>query len=112
MPDRDVNITAVFGKNSYNVTLNLNGGTINSGNVTTYTYGEGATLPTDVTRSGYTFAGWYASAALTGSPVTAITNNRRRRQRILGEVDRERAARAGSASGNRLHSRRRPARGR
>ena len=73
MPDRDVNITAVFGKNSYNVTLNLNGGTINSGNVTTYTYGEGATLPTDVTRSGYTFAGWYASAALTGSPVTAIT---------------------------------------
>ena len=57
---------------TYAVTLNTNGGTINSGNVTSYTYGVGATLPTDVTRTGYTFKGWYDNESLTGSPVTAI----------------------------------------
>ena len=60
--------------NTYTVTLNTNGGTINSGNVTGYTYGVGATLPTDVTRTGYTFKGWYDNENLTGSPVTAISN--------------------------------------
>ncbi|SKA84172.1 Listeria/Bacterioides repeat-containing protein [Gemmiger formicilis] len=59
---------------TYTVTLNTNGGTINSGNVTGYTYGVGATLPTDVTRTGYTFKGWYYNENLTGSPVTAISN--------------------------------------
>ena len=57
---------------TYTVTLNTNGSTINSGNVTGYTYGAGATLPTDVTRTGYTFKGWYDNENLTGSPVTAI----------------------------------------
>ena len=57
---------------TYTVTLHANGGTINSGNVTGYTYGVGATLPTDVTRTGYTFKGWYYNENLTGSPVTAI----------------------------------------
>ena len=57
---------------TYTVTLNAGDGTINSGNVTEYTYGVGATLPTDVTRTGYTFKGWYDNEALAGSPVTAI----------------------------------------
>ena len=58
---------------TYAVTLNTNGGTIADGNdVTGYTYGVGATLPTDVTRTGYTFKGWYDNENLTGSPVTAI----------------------------------------
>ena len=57
---------------TYTVTLNAGDGTINSGNVTEYTYGVGATLPTDVTRTGYTFKGWYYNENLTGSPVTAI----------------------------------------
>ena len=57
---------------TYAVTLHTNGGTINSGNVTSYTYGVGAALPTDVTRTGYTFKGWYYNENLTGSPVTAI----------------------------------------
>ena len=57
---------------TYTVTLNAGDGTINSGNVTSYTYGVGATLPTDVTRTGYTFKGWYDNESLTGSPVTAI----------------------------------------
>ena len=57
---------------TYTVTLNTNGGTINNGNVTEYTYGVGATLPTDVTRTGYTFKGWYDNENLTSSPVMAI----------------------------------------
>ena len=60
--------------NAYTVTLNTNGGTINNGNVTGYTYGVGATLPTadDMTYTGHTFKGWYDNENLTGSPVTAI----------------------------------------
>ncbi len=59
---------------TYTVTLNTNGGTINSGNVTGYTYGVGATLPTadDMTYTGHTFKGWYDNESLTGSPVMAI----------------------------------------
>jgi uncharacterized repeat protein (TIGR02543 family) len=57
---------------TYAVTLNAGDGTINSGNVTSYTYGVGATLPTDVTRTGYTFKGWYDNENLIGAPVTAI----------------------------------------
>ena len=59
---------------TYAVTLNMNGGTINNGNVTEYTYGVGATLPAadDMTYTGHTFKGWYDNEGLTGSPVTAI----------------------------------------
>jgi uncharacterized repeat protein (TIGR02543 family) len=59
---------------TYAVTLNTNGGTINNGNVTGYTYGVGATLPAadDMTYTGHTFKGWYDNENLTGSPVTAI----------------------------------------
>ena len=56
-----------------NVTLNTNGGTINSGNVTTYEEGTGAALPTDITRDGYTFAGWYDNEDLTGNAITEIS---------------------------------------
>ena len=61
---------------TYTVTLNAGDGTINSGNVTSYTYGVGATLPTadDMTYTGHTFKGWYDNEALAGSPVTAISN--------------------------------------
>ena len=59
---------------TYAVTLNAGDGTINNGNVTGYTYGVGATLPTadDMTYTGYMFKGWYDNENLTGSPVTAI----------------------------------------
>ena len=59
---------------TYAVTLHTNDGTINNGNVTEYTYGVGATLPTadDMTYTGHTFKGWYDNENLTGSPVTAI----------------------------------------
>ena len=74
VPTEVTKLTAQWTAQTYAVTLNTNGGTINSGNVTSYTYGVGATLPTDVTRTGYTFKGWYDNENLTGSPVTAISN--------------------------------------
>ena len=69
-------LTAQWTALTYSVTLHENGGTLSSGNVTSYNYGEGATLPTagDMTREGYTFAGWYDNEALTGTPVMTISN--------------------------------------
>ena len=61
---------------TYSVTLQTDGGTIASGKeVTGYTYGTGAVLPTanDMTREGYRFDGWYADSSFSGSPVTEIT---------------------------------------
>ena len=61
---------------TYSVTLQTHGGTIASGKeVTGYTYGTGAVLPTtnDITREGYRFDGWYADSNFSGSPVTEIT---------------------------------------
>ena len=65
----DVTHTAQF---SFPVTLNVNGGTINAGNVESYIYGTGATLPTDVTRAKYDFGGWFDNSGLTGTAVTQI----------------------------------------
>ena len=61
---------------TYSVTLQTDGGTIARGKeVTGYTYGTGAVLPTtnDITREGYRFDGWYADSNFSGSPVTEIT---------------------------------------
>ena len=55
------------------VTLNTNGGIINAGDVTEYTEGTGATLPTDVTKNNYTFGGWYDNSELTGDAMEAIS---------------------------------------
>ena len=73
MPDSDVTYTAAWTANIYGVRLNANGGTVNSGDVKNYTYGVGATLPTDVTRTGYDFGGWYAAENFRGEAVTVIT---------------------------------------
>ena len=57
---------------SYTVTLNPNGGTCSTPNITVYysqTYG---TLPTP-TRTGYTFAGWWTTKETGGKQVTKDT---------------------------------------
>ncbi len=69
---QNTTLTAKWTASKYTVTLVTNGGTIRSGDVTEYTYGVGAVLPTNVTRSGYTFDGWYDNEACKGSPVTEI----------------------------------------
>ena len=77
IPAGVASLTAQWTALTYSVTLHTNGGTINSGNVTSYNYGEGATLPTadEMTREGYTFAGWYDNEALTGNPITEISTD-------------------------------------
>ena len=60
---------------TYSVTLQTDGGTIASGKeVTGYTYGTGAVLPTanDITREEYRFDGWYADSSFSSSPITEI----------------------------------------
>ena len=75
VPAEVTKLTVQWTAPTYTVTLHANGGTIADGkDVTGYTYGVGATLPTDVTRTGYTFKGWYDNEGLTGDPVTAIGN--------------------------------------
>ena len=69
----EVTLYAQWTASSYTVTLNTNGGTIAEGKeVTSYTFGTGATLPTEVTRTGYTFDGWYAKEDFSGDKVTVI----------------------------------------
>ena len=56
---------------TWNITYVTDGGTINGAYPTTYTEGTVTVLPTDVTKPGYTFLGWY-DAAENGSKVTQI----------------------------------------
>ena len=76
MPEGPVTVKAVFEGIPYSVTLQTDGGTIASGKeVTGYTYGTGAVLPTaaDITREGYRFDGWYTASSFSGLPVREIT---------------------------------------
>lgn len=63
-----------YDRNTYNITLNTNEGTINSGNITEYIYGTNVTLPTDVTKDGYIFNGWYEDSTFIETPITQITS--------------------------------------
>ncbi len=61
----------------YQVTMQTNGGTIAPGKeIKSYTGGTSLTLPGagDITRGGYTFAGWFEDSGFSGSPVTEITS--------------------------------------
>ncbi|MCI8344880.1 MAG: hypothetical protein HFJ42_02750, partial [Clostridia bacterium] len=71
----DLIVNAIWTPNVYTITLNTNGGNINSGNIANYTYGAGATLPTDVIKVGHTFDGWYEDSSLTGNRVTSISTS-------------------------------------
>lgn len=78
VPAGVTSLTAQWTPMTYTVMLETNGGTIADGkDVTSYTYGEGAALPTanDMTREGYTFEGWYADSSFSGTPVTEISSD-------------------------------------
>ena len=67
--------TAVFAATAKQFTVELveNGGSYGSQpEVTAYTYGVGATLPSDITKANYTFGGWYVDSEFNGDPVTSI----------------------------------------
>lgn len=68
----DREYTAHWTVEDYKVTLNGNGGSGGT-DLTTYTYGTGMSLPTDWTRTGYSFEGWYDTEACDGEKVTEIS---------------------------------------
>ena len=72
----DKTFYAKWSANIYTVKLETNGGKIADGkDVTDYICGTGAALPGagDITRGGYTFAGWYEDSGFSGAPVTEIS---------------------------------------
>ena len=71
----NVTFLAKYIPNTYTVTFNTNEGTINAGDINSYIFGVGATLPTDVTKENYTFLGWFDNEGLTGTAVTTIPTN-------------------------------------
>jgi len=68
--NQKITLTAQWTADTYKVTLNKNGGTCED--LTSYTYGVGATLP-DATKDGHKFDGWYANASFSGSAVKEIS---------------------------------------
>lgn len=70
----DVTLYANWTANTYNITYNLDGGTLPSGqtNPSTYTYGVGVTSFASLEKTGHDFVGWF-DAATAGNQVTSIT---------------------------------------
>ena len=71
----DVTYYAHWTKNNYTVTFNSNGGSAIASQ--TVAYGNKATKPTNPTREGYAFEGWYSNSGLTSkfNFNTTITKN-------------------------------------
>ncbi len=71
--DDQGNVVLASTETKYSVTLNTYGGMIAEGkDIASYTFGTGTKLPTEITKTGYTFAGWYEKKDLSGDPVTEI----------------------------------------
>lgn len=68
----DKTFYAKWKANEYVVTLVTDGGAGGT-NLTNYMYGAGAVLPTDWTKKGYEFEGWYDNAQFSGDPIIEIS---------------------------------------
>lgn len=71
----DKTFYALFTAENYTIVYETYGGTIDAGGVYKYTFGACAELPTDVTREGFTFIGWYTDAGYSGSRVTSVSSD-------------------------------------
>ncbi len=69
----DITLYAKWEKATFSVTYNLNGGTNNPSNPTSYTVNSGNITLRDPTRTGYSFKGWYSDSSLT-TKVTSISS--------------------------------------
>ncbi|NBK23070.1 MAG: hypothetical protein EOM68_13700 [Spirochaetia bacterium] len=70
-------MTTLYAKwtaDSYSITYTLDGGTNAGSNPATYTIETPTIVLAEPTKPNYTFDGWYASSAFSGSPVTSILN--------------------------------------
>ena len=65
MPAGDMTVTATWKINQYTITFNTDGGSEIA--PITQDYGTTIAKPTDPTKTGYTFAGWYTDAACTNA---------------------------------------------
>lgn len=77
MPEQNVTLYAQYGRSSYNLKLELNGGTLAEGVVIPETFApadEEILLPTEeqISKEGCKFGGWYIDASFTGSAVTSV----------------------------------------
>ena len=66
--------------NDYTITWNANGGAFESGATVQYTnttFGQLYTMPSEVTRPGYTFKGWYTGTSETSQTAKLVTNSTR-----------------------------------
>ena len=70
---RGENLRSIYIASDSKVILHANEGVINSGNVTSYVEGQYMPLPTNVTREGYQFAGWFDNEKLEGASVKSIS---------------------------------------
>lgn len=77
IPYQNATLKAEWKTVEYSVTYVTNGGTFSTTPASTYTTETGITLPTSstISRTGYTFAGWYTTSDFTGSQVTSIAEN-------------------------------------
>jgi uncharacterized repeat protein (TIGR02543 family) len=73
----DFTLNAKWIINKYKVTFDARGGTSTS--PITVNHGDTITLPSEPTRIGYTFIGWYTAANGGGSPFTASTE-------VMGDI--------------------------
>ena len=73
LPDGSTVVEIKYDRNVYTVTLVADGGIIRADNVTEYTYGVGAKLPTNVTRGGFYFGGWYDNKNCSGTAIAEIS---------------------------------------
>ena len=71
--NKAITLYAVWEKNTYDVTYELDGGTNSSNNMTKVEYGTTLTLY-NPTKTGYTFVGWHLNS-LSGEIVTSISSS-------------------------------------
>ena len=71
MPAYDVNVTGSFSRSSFTITYMVDyadgAGFVQYGDVETKNYGDTLTAPTQPTKPGYAFSGWYTEETLTNA---------------------------------------------
>ena len=69
----NIELNAIWRAHTYSISYELNGGTNNSSNPTSYTIESSTITLKDATRNGYTFAGWYMTSTFSNK-VTTISS--------------------------------------